>query len=76
MGLGFWGWPDHPQAQTRSSFFLLLLLFFFFFFFFFFLPFGVAGPPPRAWGLGVWRGWSHPNFLPPFFFKKKKLFIY
>jgi hypothetical protein len=30
--------------------------FFFFFFFFFFWPFGVAGPPPKAWG-----GFGHPH---------------
>jgi hypothetical protein len=45
-----------PKSQTH---------FFLFFFFFFFWPFGVAGPPPKAWGgfghlhKAVW-GWPKP----------------
>jgi hypothetical protein len=64
MGLCRWGWPDHPQRPgcgrrgwpkppqalgggpatpngTNP---------FRFFFFFFLVAFGVAGPPPKAWG--------------------------
>jgi hypothetical protein len=41
------GWSGHPQRPKRILSF---------FFFFFFGPFGVAGPPPRAWG-----GFGHPH---------------
>jgi hypothetical protein len=58
MGFGLWGWLDHPLGPGCG--------------FetpptchrgwpkpppvFFFLPFGVAGPPPKAWG-----GFDHPH---------------
>jgi hypothetical protein len=35
--IGPWGWFGHLQTHLV-------------FFFFFFWPFGVAGPPPKAWG--------------------------
>jgi hypothetical protein len=41
---GPWRWSGHPQNPKPI-----------FSFFFFFGPFGVAGPPPKAWG-----GFSHP----------------
>jgi hypothetical protein len=41
------GWSGHPQRPKPI---------FSFFFFFFFGPFGVAGPPPKAWG-----GFGHPH---------------
>jgi hypothetical protein len=53
-----------------------------FFFFFPWWPFGLAGPPPKAWGgfghphmagMGVWGGQSHPDFL--FFFLNFLLFF-
>jgi hypothetical protein len=78
MGLGFWGWPDHPQGPRGGFGHPLRPLggvpkpplgprgwsghpqrpkpIFPFFFFFFFWPFGVAGPPPKAWG-----GFGHPH---------------
>jgi hypothetical protein len=68
MGLSCWGWPGHPQgpgggfgpydhtqalgggpATPNSSNP-------FRFFFFSWWPFGVAGPPPKAWG-----GFGHPH---------------
>jgi hypothetical protein len=58
------GWSGHPQNPKPI-----------FSFFFFFWPFGVAGPPPKAWG-----GFGHPAipppplfFLIPSFFQKKKI---
>jgi hypothetical protein len=91
MGLCHWGWPDQPQGPgvalaTPYDHTQALRggpatpngtnpYCFFFFFFFFLVAFGVAGPPPKAWG-----GRSHPRF--PFFFfffsflfflKKKKI---
>jgi hypothetical protein len=77
MGLGFWGWPDHPQGPGGGFGHPLRPVGgvpshpqalgggpatpkgqnpFFPFFFFFFWPFGVAGPPPKAWG-----GFGHPH---------------
>jgi hypothetical protein len=69
------GWPKatprplgvvRPPPKSQTHFFC--------FFFFFFWPFGVAGPPPKAWGgFGhphtAGMGWPKPpRFLPFFFF--------
>jgi hypothetical protein len=71
------GWSGHPQRPNP-----------FFPFFFFFWPFGVAGPPPKAWGwpkpppYGRYGVAGHPDFFPLLFFlifflflnpKKKKI---
>jgi hypothetical protein len=64
MGLCRWGWPDHPQGPGVASatpYDHTQALRggpatpngtkpFRFFFFFFLVAFGVAGPPPKAWG--------------------------
>jgi hypothetical protein len=49
-----WGGRSHPRPLTTPK--SPKPIFCFFFFFFFFWPFGVAGPPPWAWG-----SFDHPR---------------